>query len=72
MDNAVERLLEERHNQIMSAIISIHDRLNMLNGRTRQSEIEIAVLRDRGNRANLLSWSSLGAVIAGAMYWVLR
>ena len=72
MEDAVERLLEERHNQIMAAIISIHDRLNLLNGRTRQSEIDIAVLRDRGNRANILSWSSVGAVIAGGLYWILR
>jgi|TARA_R110000824_G_scaffold105785_5_gene250235 hypothetical protein len=67
-----DKLADERHQQVMAAVISIHDRLDQLNGRTRESEQKIAVLHDRSTRANALSWSSIGAVIAGAMYWMMR
>jgi hypothetical protein len=62
----------ERHNQVMSAVIAIHHRLDQLNGRTRETETQLAVLSDRSSRSNALSWSSVGAVIIGAMYWILR
>jgi hypothetical protein len=69
----MDRLNEERHDQVMSAIASVHVRLDKLNGRTRQSELDVAVLSDRSRRANALSWSSLGAVMAGAaLYWMSR
>ena len=38
-----QRLLDERHTAVMGAIASIVDRLDILNGRTRASEKEIAV-----------------------------
>jgi len=70
--DATGKLADERHNQVMSAVISIHDRLDQLNGRTRDTETQIAVLSDRSSRTNALSWSSMGAVIAGAIYWLMR
>ena len=70
--DAVARLHEERHEQVMGAIISVHDRLDRLNGRTRDNEQQLAVLSDRSSRANALSWSSLGAVVVGGLYWLLR
>ena len=70
--DATGKLADERHNQVMAAVISIHDRLDQLNGRTRDTETQIAVLSDRSSRTNALSWSSMGAVIAGAIYWLMR
>jgi hypothetical protein len=68
-----ERLHEERHQKVMAAVISIHDRLDQLNGRTRSTEQRLAVLGDRSTRTNALSWSSVGAVLAGgALYWISR
>jgi hypothetical protein len=72
MDDTVEQLLKERHAQVMSAIIAIHHRLDQLNGRTRTTEQQVAILADRSSRSNALSWSSIGAVVAGALYWMLR
>ena len=57
---------------MMGAIASVIKRLDELNGRTRITEVEIAVLRDRGNRANALSWSSMGSVLMAAIYWVVK
>tara|TARA_R110001606_G_scaffold398247_1_gene576832 strand:- start:132 stop:350 length:219 start_codon:yes stop_codon:yes gene_type:complete len=67
-----QRLADERHAAVMGAIASVIKRLDELNGRTRITEVEIAVLRDRGNRANALSWSSMGSVLMAAIYWVVK
>ena len=67
-----QRLADERHAAVMGAIASVIKRLDQLNGRTRITEVEIAVLRDRGNRANALSWSSMGSVIMAAIYWGVK
>lgn len=56
----------------MAAIISVHTRLDLLNGRTRESERHIAVLDDRSNRTNAVSISALSAVVVAAIYWMLR
>lgn len=69
MDNH-QRLLDERHTAVMAAIASIVDRLDTLNGRTRTSEVEIAVLADRSSRATTISLSTLSAVCAAALYWM--
>ena len=67
----LDRLYEERHNQVMAAIIAIHHRLDQISGRTRANEQQIAVLTDRWSRSSALSWSSIGAVLAGSLYWIL-
>ena len=67
-----QRLLDERHTAVMAAIASIVDRLDILNGRTRASEKEIAVLSDRSGRTNAVSISALSAVVAAGIYWMLR
>ena len=67
-----QRLADERHAAVMGAIASVIKRLDELNGRTRITEVEIAVLKDRGNRANALSWSSMGSVLMAAIYWVVK
>ena len=56
----------------MTAIVGISDRLDLLNGRTRESERHIAVLDDRSNRTNAVSISALSAVVVAAIYWMLR
>jgi hypothetical protein len=67
-----QQLLDERHTALMAAIASVHDRLDMLNGRTRASEQLIAVLNDRSSRTNAVSISALSAVVVAAIYWMLR
>ncbi len=67
-----QQLLDERHAALMTAIVGISDRLDLLNGRTRESERHIAVLDDRSNRTNAVSISALSAVVVAAIYWMLR
>ena len=67
-----QQLLDERHTALMAAIVSVHDRLDLLNGRVRASEQHIAVLDDRSNRTNAVSISALSAVVVAAIYWVMR
>ena len=67
-----QQLLDERHTALMTAIASVHDRLDLLNGRTRESEQRIAVLDDRSGRSNAVSISALSAVVVAAIYWVMR
>ena len=67
-----QQLLDERHAALMTAIVAVHDRLDLLNGRTRASEQLIAVLDDRSGRSNAVSISALSAVVAAAIYWVMK
>ncbi len=67
-----QQLLDERHSAIMRAITAVHTRLDLLNGRTRESERSIAVLSDRSGRTNAVSISALSAVVVAAIYWVMR
>ena len=67
-----QQLLDERHTALMAAIVSVHDRLDLLNGRVRASEQHIAVLDDRSNRTNAVSISALSAVVVAAIYWVMK
>ena len=52
-----QQLLDERHTALMTGIVSVHDRLDRLNGRVRASEQHIAVLDDRSNRTNTVTIS---------------
>lgn len=70
--DAQQQLLDERHTALMTAIIAVHERLDLLNGRTRESEQRIAVLDDRSGRSNAVAISALSAVIVAAIYWMLR
>ena len=70
--DAQQQLLDERHTALMTAIAGISDRLDLLNGRTRESERHIAVLDDRSSRTNAVSISALSAVVVAAIYWMLR
>ncbi len=67
-----DQVLDERHAALMDALKGIHTRLDTLNGRTRTSEREIAVLADRSGRINTIAISALSAVAAAAIYWVMR
>ena len=67
-----QQLLDERHTAIMTAIAGISERLDTLNGRTRESEQRIAVLDDRSGRSNAVAVSALSAVIVAAIYWMMR
>lgn len=66
------RLLDERHTAVMAAIEALVVRFDVLNGRTRESERNIAVLNDRSNRTNAVAISALSAVVAAGIYWVMR
>lgn len=67
-----QRLLDERHTAVMAAIAGLGARLDALNGKTRTSELAIAVLSDRSGRTNAVSISALSAVVAAGIYWMLR
>ena len=67
-----QQLLDERHTAVMTAIASIGDRLDTLNGRTRENEQRIAVLDDRSGRINAVAISALSAVAVAAIYWMMR
>ena len=67
-----DQTLNERHAAVMESLRSIHSRLDTLNGRTRESEQQIAVLTDRSGRINAIAISALSAVTAAAIYWVMR
>lgn len=51
----------------------VHERLDMLNGRTRKAETDIAILKDRGTRDPAARWTAIGsgfgAIVAGAVAW---
>lgn len=66
-----QQLLDERHAALMAAIVSVHEQLDLLNGRT-VSEQRIAVLDDRSGRSNAISISALSAVVVAAIYWMMR
>ena len=65
-----DRLHTERHEALMGSIKSVHTRLDLLNGRTRNAERDIAILSDRSWRVNAISLSSISIVIAAALYWL--
>ena len=67
-----DQVLDERHAAIMSALGSIQARLEAINGRVRTGEQQIAVLSDRSGRSNAIAISALSAVVAAAIYWVMR
>ena len=67
-----DQVLDERHAAVMESLRGIHSRLDTLNGRTRESEQQIAVLTDRRGRINANAISALSAVTAAAIYWVMR
>lgn len=67
-----DQVLDERHAAVMDALKGIHTRLDTLNGRTRTSEREIAVLADRSGRINAIAISALSAVVVATIYWVMR
>ena len=47
--------------QVQDGFAGIHSRLDTINGRTRQNEQDIAVLKDRGNR-NTAAWGGGTAI----------
>ena len=67
-----DQTLNERHAAVMESLRGIHSRLDTLNGRTRESEQQIAVLTDRSGRSNAIAISALSAVVVAVIYWVMR
>jgi len=54
-----DELIDQRHQEVLSAISGVHDRLDMLNGRTRTLESKVTVL-----------WWAYGLAAAGtAAVW---
>lgn len=57
---------------VLSSIDKVNDRLDELNGRTRQAEINIGVLQDRSQRATLWSMGAAGGIVGAyeaLKYW---
>jgi hypothetical protein len=67
-----QQLLDERHTQVIAALLLLQDHVEGIAVRVRTTETQMAVLMDRSSRTNALSWSSLGAVLIGGIYWMLR
>ena len=67
-----DQVLDERHAAVTESLRGIHSRLDTLNGRTRESEQQIAVLTDRSGRIIASAISALSAGPAAAIYWVMR
>lgn len=44
MSDREDQLLDQRHQELLTAISGVHDRLDTLNGRTRTLEVKIGVL----------------------------
>lgn len=40
-----DELLDQRHSEVIKAISGVHERLDVLNGRTRKVETDMAVLK---------------------------
>ena len=59
MSNREDALIDQRHQQVMTAISGVHDRLDLLNGRTRTLE----------NKVSVLSWAYGVAGVIGAAIW---
>lgn len=68
MDDHLQQLLSERHDTLMTAIAGVHDRLDTLNGRTREAERKIAVLHDRQK----LLWGGIGTIGAALAAWIVE
>lgn len=71
-DRIIEERNTERHTAVIAAIESLVARFDVLNGRTREAERNIAVLNDRSNRTNAVAISALSAVIVAGIYWIMK
>ena len=71
-DRIIEERNTERHTAVIAAIESLVARFDVLNGRTRENERNIAVLNDRSNRTNAVAISALSAVVVAGIYWVMK
>ena len=79
MDVPLERLLDDRHAQVMHQFEVLHDRLHAVNdkldaqnGRVRALETEVAVLKAREFPAGKMM-ATLGTMAAaGLTYWASR
>ena len=67
--------LEAMEHRLLAAVRGVHERLDLLNGRTRQVETSVAVLHDRSERdsARAASWGAgAGAAIAGTIVGIYK
>lgn len=63
-------LLDQRHQEVLTAISGVHTRLDVLNGRTRIVESKVTVLEDRspGRVATVVS-SVISGITGGIAIW---
>ena len=79
MDSPLERLLDERHRQVMQQFDALHDRvhsanekLDAQNGRVRKLEMDVAVLKSHTLPLGK-AMAALGTMAAaGLTYWASR
>lgn len=64
MSEREDQLIDERHMAVMGAIGGIHDRLDILNGRTRAVEVDVSVLK--------WGFGVLGATFTAFVAWLFK
>ena len=67
--DAEEQLAQARHDELLRAIEGIHERLDTLNGRTREVEKKVAVIEASSsqNPPGKATMAGISALIAGAI-----
>ena len=64
---AEETLAQARHAELLRAIEGIHERLDLLNGRTRAVEQKVAVIEAANSGPSNKTMAGISALIAGAI-----
>lgn len=63
-------LIDQRHQEVLGAIKGVHDRLDVLNGRTRAVENKVTVLEDRSpGRVSAVVSTVISGLAGGIAIW---
>lgn len=63
-------LIDQRHQELLGAIKGVHDRLDTLNGRTRNLENKVTVLEDRSpGRISAAVSTVISGITGGIAIW---
>ena len=70
MSDREDELLDQRHQEVLRAIEGVHDRLDTLNGRTRELEVKVKVLEDRSpGRTSAGVSAVVSGIVTGVAMW---
>jgi hypothetical protein len=64
MSEREDELLDQRHSEVLAAILGVHSRLDALNGRTRTLENKITILEERTPPSRIAA-GSISAIVSG-------